>query len=169
VVASTPVQLAAHHRIRNEVFVREQALFEDSDTDVHDGSPDTIRVLGMCGSAPAGAVRLYPLDVPAGVWQGDRLAVLPPFRTRGLGGPLVRFAVATAGAMGGRLMLAHVQLDNVTFFRRLGWAVDGATETYVGVPHQRMTIGLDPGRAAIGADPAPWLSVFATPEPSAPT
>jgi putative N-acetyltransferase (TIGR04045 family) len=142
VAATTSDELAAHHRIRREVFVGEQALFQESDADEHDRGPEVIRVLGLCGSVPAGTVRLYPLDPGTGVWQGDRLAVLAPYRTRGLGKPLVRFAVATASALGGRLMVAHIQLDNVAFFQRLGWTADGATELYVGVPHQQMTIEL---------------------------
>jgi putative N-acetyltransferase (TIGR04045 family) len=142
VAATTAEQLAAHHLIRHAVFVREQALFEGSDVDEHDGRPDAIRVLGLCGSVPAGAVRLFPVDTRHGIWQGDRLAVLAPYRTRGLGKPLVRYAVTTASAMGGRLMVAHIQLDNVGFFRRLGWTAEGAVERYVGIPHQRMTIGL---------------------------
>ena len=47
-----------------------------------------------------GTVRLYPLD-ETGLWQGDRLAVLPGRRSAGAGGPLVRFAVATAARAGG--------------------------------------------------------------------
>ena len=37
--------------------------------------------------------------------------------------------------------------DNVTFFERLGWSTEGGTETYVGVPHQRMTIDLGAPRS----------------------
>ena len=48
-----------------------------------------------------GAVRLYPLD-EAGLWKGDRLAVLRDARPLPAGGPLVRFAVETAGRMGAR-------------------------------------------------------------------
>ena len=35
-------------------------------------------------------------------------------------------------------MVAHIQLANVTFFARLGWAVVGEAEIYVGLPHQPM-------------------------------
>ncbi|HVL83675.1 MAG TPA: MSMEG_0567/Sll0786 family nitrogen starvation N-acetyltransferase [Pseudonocardia sp.] len=129
--------------IRHAVFVAEQGVFAGSDADDHDAGPDTLHVLGLVDGQPAGTVRLYPLDPgdPTGDWQGDRLAVLPAFRTTGLGAPLVRFAVATAAAHGGRRMIAHVQPPNETFFRRLGWARRGA-ETYVGRPHLLMDIAL---------------------------
>jgi putative N-acetyltransferase (TIGR04045 family) len=140
--AGTRRELADHHVIRHQVFVREQAIFAGSDRDVHDDDPATIRLVGYCDGVAAGTVRLFELEHSTGLWQGDRLAVLTQFRTSGLGVPLVRCAVATAGAMGGEQMVAHVQIANVTFFTRLGWASVGDPETYVGLPHQRMLITL---------------------------
>lgn len=140
--ASTSRELADHHAIRHQVFVQEQAVFAESDRDVHDDDVATIRLMGYCDGVAAGAVRLFELEHSTGLWQGDRLAVLAPFRTCGLGAPLVRCAVATAGALGGKEMVAHVQIANVTFFTRLGWTPVGDPETYVGLPHQRMLITL---------------------------
>lgn len=133
---------AAHERIRHAVFVAEQGVFARSDRDARDDDPATLHVLGLVDGVPAGTVRLYPIDpaCPEGDWQGDRLAVLRPYRS-GLGAPLVRFAVATAGALGGQRMIAHVQRANGTFFRRLGWARRGE-ELYVGIPHLLMDIDL---------------------------
>ncbi|HEY5878903.1 MAG TPA: MSMEG_0567/Sll0786 family nitrogen starvation N-acetyltransferase [Nakamurella sp.] len=136
---------AQHFTIRHRVFVQEQGVFAGSDLDAldepgRDGS--VIRLLGLCDGAVAGTVRLFELDPAGRVWQGDRLAVLEPFRVRGVGAPLVRCAVATAGARGGHRMDAHIQLANVGFFRRLGWAPAGDPELYAGLPHQPMSIGL---------------------------
>ena len=138
--------LAAVRAIRHAVFVAEQELFAGTDADAHDADPATLHVLGTVGGVAAGTVRLFPLhDDPSGVWQGDRLAVLPEFRATGLGAPLVRFAVATAAAAGGTTMIAHVQLPNEVFFRRLGWARRGEPEIYVGHPHLLMEIDLQAG------------------------
>ena len=112
--------LAEHHRIRWAVFVQEQGLFED-DIDDRDGLATTVHVLGLVDDAPAGTVRLYPLDPTGELWRGDRLAVLPPQRRSGIGGPLVRLAVATAAARGGHRMNATVQAVNTAFFLDLGW------------------------------------------------
>ena len=135
-----PEDTAVHHRIRHEVFVQEQSVFAGSDRDAHDDFASTIKVLAWAGVEAGGAVRLYPLE--PGIWQGDRLAVLPSFRAWNLGGPLVRFAVETAASLGGAEMVAHVQSANVRFFERLGWRRRGEPEIYVGLPHQRMTIDL---------------------------
>jgi putative N-acetyltransferase (TIGR04045 family) len=135
-------ELATHHRIRHQIFVREQRLFPESDVDAHDAREDVLHVLGWCGGVPAGTVRLYPLGAGGSSWQGDRLAVLPEFRAAGLGAPLVRFAVATAGRLGGVSMLAHVQVANERFFTRLGCTRQGDVELYIGRPHLLMTIAL---------------------------
>lgn len=134
--------LADHFRIRERVFVTEQGLFPDTDRDGHDSEPGVVHVLARADSVPVGTVRLFPLDAAGEIWQGDRLAVLPAHRVHGAGAPLVRFAVAWAGAHGGRQMVAHIQLPNVVFFRRLGWRASGPVETYVGVEHQPMVIDL---------------------------
>ena len=140
--------LTAHYAIRRAVFVAEQGLFAGSDADARDAHPATLHVLGLVAGHPAGAVRLFPLDPadPAGDWQGDRLAVLPEFRSAGLGKPLVQFAVTTAGARGGASMIAHVQPRNHIFFRRMGWRDDGEPEIYVGHRHLPMRIALGPAR-----------------------
>lgn len=139
-----PRELAAHHDIRNAVFVAEQGIFLASDRDARDSAPSTVHVLGLVDGLPAGTVRLFPLDPadPGGDWQGDRLAVVRDQRARSLGAPLVRFAVATAGRLGGRRMIAHVQPANREFFLRLGWRQAGEPELYVGIPHLPMDIEL---------------------------
>jgi putative N-acetyltransferase (TIGR04045 family) len=138
-IADRDVQ--THHSIRHAVFVQEQGFFGGSDRDARDDDPATVKVIALLGSVAGGAVRLYPLDEP-GRWKGDRLAVLPTFRPRGLGAHLVRFAVRTAGELGGELMVAHVQPRNVAFFRKLGWHTVGEPVEYVGHAHQQMAIRL---------------------------
>jgi putative N-acetyltransferase (TIGR04045 family) len=161
---ATPAELAAHFRIRRQVFVTEQGLFLPAgsrrdreasgteDHDAHDADPATIHVIGLADDDICGTVRLYPLPAAAGLWKGDRLAVLAGHRHQGLGAPLVRFAVAAAALHGGREMEAYIQPANVTFFEWLGWRRTGGLVSYAGIPHQRMAIGLGPagqdGRAS---------------------
>ncbi len=100
-----------------------------------------IKVVASIAGRIVGAVRLYPLD-EAGLWKGDRLAVLADARTLGVGAPLVRFAVATAGEAGGTRMIALIQKPNVAFFRRLGWSRQGEPGEFRGATHQPMSIAL---------------------------
>jgi len=164
--AATTAERAAHFRIRRQVFVAEQGLFggadgdrhgtdrdgtdrdgtdrDGTDRDWHDDDPATIHVVGLADGVICGTVRLYPLGA-GGRWKGDRLAVLAGQRHLGLGAPLVRFAVSSAGRLGGREMEAFIQPANVAFFRWLGWRRAGDLVDYAGVPHQRMLIGLRAG------------------------
>ena len=144
--AMTPEEMETHYRIRHEVFVEEQRLFTGADRDTYDDDPDVVHVLAFLNADPVGTVRLFPLDRADRLWQGDRLAVLRSARILGLGRPLVRFAVATAGERGGREMVAHIQLQNVALFERLGWHKNGDVEVYVGVHHQPMAIDLQAAR-----------------------
>jgi putative N-acetyltransferase (TIGR04045 family) len=151
----TAEELAVHFRIRRQVFVIEQGLFRDADgsgsgwdRDVHDEDPATVHVVGLSDGVPCGTVRLYPVPEVPGRWKGDRLAVLDDHRSHGLGAPLVRFAVATAAARGGREMEAYIQPANVTFFERLGWRPIGGLVSYAGIAHQRMLIDLRVSRQA---------------------
>jgi putative N-acetyltransferase (TIGR04045 family) len=140
--AASAAELADHFAIRHQIFVAEQAIFTDSDLDQHDRDRSAIPLIGYCDGVVAGTVRLFALDPAGRIWQGDRLAVLAPYRTRGLGAPLVRCAVATAATLGGRLMSAHIQLPNMRFFQRLGWEARGDREIYAGLVHQPMSIEL---------------------------
>jgi predicted GNAT family N-acyltransferase len=159
--AATVEERAAHFRIRHQVFVVEQGLFRGAngseasrpgagargsgagqDWDAHDDDPATVHVVGLADGVICGTVRLYPIAGAPGQWKGDRLAVLDGHRHQGLGAPLVRFAVATAGQRGGREMEAYIQPANVRFFQWLGWRPVGGLVTYAGIPHQRMLIGL---------------------------
>jgi putative N-acetyltransferase (TIGR04045 family) len=144
-LASCDEELEAHFELRRAVFVSEQTLFTHDDRDERDDRESTFHALGLIDGEPCGAVRLYPLERSWRQWKGDRLAVRPELRTHHLGAELVRFAVATAGRLGGARMIAHVQLPNVRFFERLGWVVEGNSAPFHGVDHQLMSIRFDRG------------------------
>jgi putative N-acetyltransferase (TIGR04045 family) len=145
-VAAGPAELEAHFAVRRRVFVEAQRLFERDDRDARDERADTLHAIAALAGDVVGAVRLYPL-VAAGVWKGDRLAVLPEARVHRIGGLLVEFAVRTAGELGGERMVAQIQPRNVRFFEHLGWVADGPPAPYCGITHQPMAIALRaPGR-----------------------
>ena len=151
-VARRPEDLELHFEVRRAVFVAEQGLFEGGDRDEHDDDPATLHAVGAVDGRTGGAVRLYPVDA-GGLWKGDRLAVLPHLRHGLLGAALVRFAVRTAGDLGGVRMAAMIQLPNVRFFEALGWRAGGAVTPYHGVSHQPMEIPLSGARRV--SRPAP--------------
>jgi len=149
----TGEELAGHFRVREEVFVEEQRLFDGSDRDHWDET--ALHIVAISGGRVLGAVRLYALD-EAGLWQGDRLAVSNEARKLRAGGRLVRCAVRTAGALGGHLMIARIQEPIVPLFRFLGWERVGGLIEYRGVPHQRMTIPLSGAEPAFAEETYSW-------------
>jgi putative N-acetyltransferase (TIGR04045 family) len=137
---------ARHFEIRRAVFCAEQGMFGGlDDRDARDSSAATLHAVGLEDGVAGGTVRLYPLETGDGLWQGDRLAVLPAFRRGSLGASLVRFAVRTAGERGGARMVAMIQLPNVRFFLALGWSLDGPVVAFHGRDHQPMAIALSAG------------------------
>lgn len=144
-IARTAAELAGHFEVRRQVFVDEQGLFDQTDRDRWDDT--ALHVVAVVDTEVVGAVRLYQLD-EAGLWQGDRLSVTENARKQRAGGPLVRFAVKTAGELDGHLMIARIQAPIVPLFRFLGWECVGGLIDYCGIAHQRMTIPLS------GAEPA---------------
>jgi putative N-acetyltransferase (TIGR04045 family) len=144
-LASGAEDLEAHFALRRAVFVREQRLFSADDRDARDEQAATLHAIGLVDGDPCGAVRLYPLGTGGSQWKGDRLAVRSELRTNHLGAALVRFAVSTAGRLGGERMFAHVQLPNVRFFEHLGWRREAAPAPFHGVDHQLMSIDLGQG------------------------
>ncbi len=143
--------LSWHLRIRHRVFVEEQRVIPLTDVDERDRDPGTIHVVAGRGSVAVGTVRLYRTDA-AGRWKGDRLAVLAGHRAGIVGMRLVRFAVSTAAAAGGEVMDAFVQLQNVSFFERIGWQHNGGPVPYYGLAHQPMTFRLSEARRLTESD-----------------
>jgi putative N-acetyltransferase (TIGR04045 family) len=147
-VAADAAERRSHFAVRRAVFCAEQGMFGgDDDRDPRDDSPLTLHAVGIEDGVVGGTVRLYPLDSAGRLWQGDRLAVLPPFRHGSLGGSLVRFAVRSAGERTGERMVAMIQLANVQFFVALGWSLDGSVVDFHGRAHQPMAIALNAGAA----------------------
>jgi radical SAM protein (TIGR04043 family)/putative N-acetyltransferase (TIGR04045 family) len=134
IVASTPEELAACHAVRQAVFVEEQGIFPENDTDVHD--IDAVHILALVDGEIAGVVRCYRQH--GDIWYGGRLAVLRRFRSH-LGALLVHKAVEVMCSRPDvRRFFAMVQIQNVRFFRRLHWKGLGHTFMYNGCKHQLM-------------------------------
>ena len=130
-----------YYALRREIFCEEQGVFEGADRDEHDADALPIVAVRNCMGVADEVVGVVRIDERApGVWWGSRLGVAEPYRsltdftTHGVfdGAPPPRFssvgasliytAVSTAHAFGARRFYAHVQRQNVPFFRRLHWS-----------------------------------------------
>ena len=129
----TSQELQAAYKVRHEIFVKEQKLFNKSDRDEYDSR--AIHIVALLEDEVVGTVRVYERD--SGVWFGSRLAVQRSFRGR-VGGLLVQKAIETVQEREAKQFFAYVQLHTVSFFKRRRWKPVGEPVDYQGKPHQLM-------------------------------
>jgi putative N-acetyltransferase (TIGR04045 family) len=134
-IARTLTELEGYHRLRREVFVDEQHLFEEDDRDGHDAGG--LHLVALSGDEVVGVVRCYRKQ--GGTWFGGRLAVAPSHRTGTVGARLVRRAVEEMERRPEvRRFYATVQAQNERFFIRLGWITRGRPFVLAGHEHRLM-------------------------------
>jgi predicted GNAT family N-acyltransferase len=138
--------------VRETVFVHEQQVPLELEWDEFD--PVCAHVLALdAAGAPIGAGRLVP-DA-AGVASGaesieiahrspwrecriGRMAVLSPWRGRGVGAALLVRLVDAARARGCRRIELHAQVSALRFYERHGFAAYGEVFDEAGIPHRHM-------------------------------
>lgn len=126
-VATTPDEIALCLAIRRQVFVEEQGIPAALDADGLDDR--AVHVLVSIADRAAATGRLVP-STGRGVLDGvlARIAVLPEFRDRGLGGEVVRGLEAAAEGRGIRRLTLHPHEYLERFYRRLGYrTIPGTT------------------------------------------
>lgn len=138
--ARNPRERDAAFAVRKEVFVREQGLFSESDGDAQDEA--AIHLVGKVEGRVVGTVRVFPGPERNGHWVGGRLAVKKDHRTGKLGWLLVKEAMKRVKKRGCTTFTAHIQTENVNFFKRLGWTPVGPVVDLFERPHQKMQADL---------------------------
>lgn len=122
--------------IRRTVFIDEQGVPEDLEWDADDaGAAHFLALLG--DGTPVGCARLLP-DGHVG-----RMAVLQPWRGRGIGRALLDAALAEARARGHRRVELSAQVHAAAFYVRAGFATVGEPYDEAGIPHVAMHKTLD--------------------------
>lgn len=164
--AGDAATVRAYRRLRREVFVNEQGLFEGHDLDGRDDDPRTIVLVARDRAGLVlGGVRLGPVDgdPDIGWWAGGRLVVARAARgPQGIGAALVRAACAHAEARGALRFEATVQSRNEAMFRQLGWTRMRPV-TVAGSPHTLMRWPIERTKhaAAVKATLGPLLAGIA--------
>jgi radical SAM protein (TIGR04043 family)/putative N-acetyltransferase (TIGR04045 family) len=138
--ARTRLEKERAFEIRKEVFVLEQKLFSNSDIDENDTY--SLHLVAEWNDQVIGTVRVFPVN-NNGHWIGGRLAVRKEYRSTGAGELLVREAMQYVKSQGCTKFTAHIQVENVSYFSRLGWRVIEPMKEYFGKPHQIMEADLE--------------------------
>ena len=129
------------YQIRKKVFVEEQAIFKNSDTDEYD--EDAIHLVAEKKGKIIGTVRIYKASSNEEHWIGGRLAVAMDERHTHAGAFLVKEAMKRVKKRGCRLFTAKIQENNIPFFIKCGWEPIGEVKDHFGLPHLEMKADLD--------------------------
>lgn len=121
--------------IRRAVFIDEQGVPEDLEWDADDAGAMHLLALDGAGQA-IGCARLLP-DGHIG-----RMAVLPPWRGRGVGRALLAAAVEAARMNGHTVLRLSAQTHAADFYARAGFVAIGAEYEEAGIPHVAMRMDL---------------------------
>jgi predicted GNAT family N-acyltransferase len=116
--------------IRLAVFVEEQGVPREIEMDEFDAQ--CIHALAFEDGTAVGTGRLLP-DGHIG-----RMAILKPWRGRGIGSAILHRLIEAARRRGDREVLLSAQVHAVGFYRAHGFAPEGEVYEEAGIAHQAM-------------------------------
>ena len=120
--------------VRRAVFIDEQGVPADIEMDGQDA--DCHHLLATTENTPIGTVRLLS-DGRIG-----RLAVIRPYRGRGIGRQLLLAVLATARSAGFKQLYLHTQSHAQGFYAAQGFKADGGEFEEAGIDHINMVLTL---------------------------
>jgi predicted GNAT family N-acyltransferase len=125
----------ALHAVRRAVFIEEQHVPEHMEWDDEDERACHVLATNLQGT-PIGTGRLKQ-DCHVG-----RMAVLRPWRGRGVGGAILRTLLDIAQTQGCGVVRLHAQTHAIAFYTRFGFAAFGEAFDEAGIPHRHMELRL---------------------------
>ena len=120
--------------IRFDVFVKEQGV--DPSLEIDGQDPDCLHAIAYIDGKAVGTGRLLP-DGHIG-----RMAVLPDYRSRGIGSAVLRKLIKAAGDRGDRQVILASQVHAALFYERFGFQTHGAPFIEAGIEHIHMQLQL---------------------------
>jgi predicted GNAT family N-acyltransferase len=129
-VANWQQDNAELRRIREQVFIIEQAVPPELEWDTEDAS--ALHFLALEGDYPVGTARLLP-DGHIG-----RVSVLKDWRGLHVGDAILRAVIAAAEQRGLRQQMLSAQVQATSFYERLGFRVVSDEYLDAGIPHVDM-------------------------------
>ncbi|HXZ92201.1 MAG TPA: GNAT family N-acetyltransferase [Burkholderiales bacterium] len=133
--------------IRWSVFVQEQGVPRELELDERD--PLCLHALARDETGRAiGTARLLPPERHGAnvVGHVGRMAVLRPWRGRGIGGALLERLIEAAAARGDTELALSAQTHALAFYRAHGFAEEGDEFLDAGIRHRTMRRQLQPAR-----------------------
>jgi predicted GNAT family N-acyltransferase len=127
-------ELKGAFEVRREVFVKEQGISEEQVFDGHDG--EALHMVVKDGERVIGTARvLFLADNQAKL---ERMAVLKPFRHKGIGRRIVSFLNGELKNRQLEQVVLHAQYEVVAFYKSCGFEESGLPFWEVGIKHVKM-------------------------------
>lgn len=134
--AVTPESVEEALQIRFDVFIKEQGIAPDRESDELDAVNSHWLVRDESGY-PVATARM--IDQGDGVGKIERIAVIKPCRNQGIGRMLLEQMERDAKTIGFERLLIHAQLYCQGFYEKLGYEVTDATLFFEeDIPHIKM-------------------------------
>jgi predicted GNAT family N-acyltransferase len=127
--------------IRVVVFVEEQAVPIEEELDAYDvlATHFLVRQTGLPSDDPASIVATARLvDKGAGIGKIGRVAVLKPWRSRGIGALLMRSIEQYALEQGFTRLMLEAQCYAIPFYEKLGYIAEGDIFLDADIEHRMM-------------------------------
>jgi len=127
-------ELEGAFTVRRRVFVEEQGISEGLELDGHDREAQHMVVRD--GEMVIGTARV--LFLAAGQAKIERMAILKPFRHRGVGRRIVSFLIEELRNRQVEQVVVHAQYPVAAFYRSCGFAELGSPFWEAGIKHIKM-------------------------------
>jgi len=127
-------ELEEAFEVRREVFVEEQGISEDLVFDGHDG--EALHMVVKDGQRVIGTARV--LLLADNQEKLERMAVLKPFRHKGIGRGIVSFLNKEMRKRQLEQVVLHAQYTVVAFYKSCGFEESGSPFWEAGLKHVKM-------------------------------
>jgi len=127
-------ELKGAFEVRKQVFVEEQGIPEDLELDEYD--MEAMHMVAKDGERIVGTARV--LFLAASQAKLERMAILKPFRHRGIGKGIISFLDEEFKNRGIKQVVLHAQCSAVNFYKSCGFEESGSPFWEAGIKHVKM-------------------------------
>jgi len=133
-LVSSDKELEAAFEVRRQVFVEEQGISQDLEFDGRDS--EALHMVVVDGDRVIGTARV--LFLAANQAKLERMAVLKPFRCKGIGRRVISFLNEELRKRQVKQVVLHAQYSAVGFYKSCGFEESGLPFCEAGIKHIKM-------------------------------
>ena len=133
-LVSSDKELKAAFEVRRQVFVEEQGISQDLEFD--GGDSEALHMVVVDGDRVIGTARV--LFLATNQAKLERMAVLKPFRCKGIGRRVISFLNEELRKRQVKQVVLHAQYSAVGFYKSCGFEESGLPFCEAGIKHIKM-------------------------------